>query len=99
MDAPLYPPSQAYEAPILVPYEMNTTNTSIAVLLANPAIKAIILKEMPIIGAMVSNEMLKPHLNNFSPRSLVQFGALKGDALDKVDAQIHMLPKAQGGAQ
>ena len=99
MDAPLYPPSQAYEAPVLVPYEMNTSNTSIAALMANPAISAIILKEIPAFDAMTNNGMLKPHLNNFSPRSLQQFGLFKGEALDKIDAQIHALPKAQGGAQ
>jgi hypothetical protein len=92
MDAPLYPPSQAYEQPAVVPHRMDTNTISIAALLANPAAKAIIIAEIPNFMARIGNEQLKPHLYNFSPRSLVQFGLFKADALDRVDQQLATLP-------
>jgi len=92
MDAPLYPPSAAYEAPVRVPYAVTTANTSIKQLLADPATKAILLQEIPGFEGRIGNEQLKPHLDNFSPRSLVQFGLFKADALDRVDAQLRALP-------
>ena len=92
MDAPLYPPSQAYEQPAVVPHRMDTNTTSIAALLADPAAKAIVIAEIPSFVARISNEPLKPHLYNFSPRSLVQFGVFKADALDRVDQKLATLP-------
>jgi len=70
MDAPLYPPSRAYEQPAAVPHRMDTNTISIAALLADPAAKAIIIAEIPNFTARIDNEQLKPHLYNFSPRSL-----------------------------
>jgi hypothetical protein len=92
MDAPLYPPSRAYEQPVVVPHRLDTATTSIAALLADPAAKAILLAEIPGFMARIGNEALKPHLYNFSPRSLVQFGIFKADALDRVDRQLGALP-------
>jgi hypothetical protein len=99
MDAPLYPPSQAYEPPIVLAYPMTTANTAIATLLADPAAKAIILREIPGFESRIGNQQLKPHLGNFSPRSLVQFGVFQADALDRVDVQLRALPAAQGHGQ
>ena len=99
MDAPLYPPSQAYERPVVVPHRMDTATTSIAALLADPAARAIILREIPTFESRVGNEQLKPHLYNFSPRSLVQFGVFRAEALDRVDRQLAALPLATGLAQ
>jgi len=92
MDAPLYPPSQAYEQPAVVPHRMDTNATSIGALLADPATKAIVIAEIPNFMGRIGNEQLKPHLYNFSPRSLVQFGVFKADALDRVDRQLATLP-------
>ena len=92
MDAPLYPPSQAYEQPVVVPHRMDTNTISIAALLADPAAKAIVIAEIPNFMARIGNEQLKPHLYNFSPRSLVQFGLFKADALDRVDQRLATLP-------
>ena len=99
MDAPLYPPSQAYERPVVVPHRMDTKTTSIAALLADPAARAIILREIPTFESRVGNEQLKPHLYNFSPRSLVQFGVFQAEALDRVDRQLAALPLATGLAK
>ena len=92
MDAPLYPPATAYERPATAPHRLNTTTISIAALLADPAAKAIILREIPGFEGRVSNPQLKPHLDNFSMRSLVQFGLFKAAELDRVDAQLRTLP-------
>ena len=92
MDAPLYPPSQAYEQPAVVPHRMDTNTTSIAALLADPAARAIVIAEIPNFMARISNEQMKPHLYNFSPRTLVQFGVFKADALDRIDRQLATLP-------
>ena len=98
MDAPLYPPATAYERPAIAPHRMNSTTTSIAALLADPAAKAILLKEIPGFEGRVSTPQLKPHLDNFSMRSLVQFGLFKAAELDRVDAQLRALPLS-GGTQ
>lgn len=97
MDAPLYPPATAYERPAVVPTRMSTADTSIARMLADPSAKAILLREIPGFEARVGNDMLRPHMDNFSPRSLVQFGLFKAADLDRVDAQLAALPV--GGAR
>lgn len=96
MDAPLYPPSTAFEQPAILPYTLNTGSTSIATLLANPAAKAILIAEIPAMEQRIGSEQIKPHLDNFSPRSLVQFGLFKATDLDRVDAQLRALPKITG---
>lgn len=97
MDAPLYPPSTAFEQPAILPHSLSTAATSIAALLAEPAAKAIMVKEIPGLEQRIGGDQLKPHLDNFSPRSLVQFGLFKPADLDRVDAQLSALPKTLGG--
>lgn len=96
MEAPLYPPAQAYEQPASIAYVMTTANTSIATLQAIPAANAILLAEIPNLQSRIANPALKPHLGNFSPRSLVQFGVFKADALDRIDAKLRSIPAGQG---
>lgn len=88
MDAPLYPPANAWVAPRILPQQMTTRNSSFAELLASPEAKAILQSEVPGFEMLISNPQLKPHLGNMSPRDLVQFGAFKADALDRVDAKL-----------
>jgi hypothetical protein len=97
MDAPLYPPSSAFEQPAILPHKLSTTTTSIAALLADPAAKAILTREIPHLEQRIGNDQLKPHLDNFSPRSLVQFGIFKAADLDRVDTQLNALTSATGG--
>jgi hypothetical protein len=91
MDAPVYLPSDHFVAPVRTPRILTTGDTSIADLLAIPAARAIVEKDLPGAGMLLGSPMLKPHLGNFSFRSLVQFGAFKGDALDKVDLELRAL--------
>ena len=88
MDAPLYPPSSAYEAPVRVPQQMTTRDSSFADFLANAEALAIVKSEVPAFEGFIKNPMLAPHLGNMGPRDMVQFGAFKGDALDRVDAKL-----------
>ncbi len=91
MDAPLYQPAIRFEAPVRVARAVNTRNTPIADLVKIPAAWAIIVKEMPDINTQLDNEMLKPHLGNFSFRSLVQFGFAKPADLDRIDEKLSAL--------
>ncbi len=91
MDAPLYPPASVFVQPARVPRVLDTRHTSIADLQANPQAWAIVLKEAPGIEMMIGNSMLKPHLGNFSFGDLVQFGAVKANKLDVIDAQLRAL--------
>ncbi len=91
MDAPTYPPAQEFIAPRRLPRALTTAETSIADLRAIPEAWAIVVAEMPNVEARTSNDMLKPHLGNFSFRSLVQFGVVKAADLDRVDAKLKTL--------
>jgi hypothetical protein len=88
MDAPLYPPARIFVQPQRVAYQVSTRNTPIAELMKIPAAWAIVTKEVPGIDRRLSVPMLKPHLGNFSLRSLVQFGFSSTEQLDRVDAQL-----------
>jgi hypothetical protein len=99
LDAPLYPPSQAWEPPIIVPQPMNTRTSSIADFLSNPKALAILKAQAPGLDLLIGSPLLKPHLGNMSPRDMVVFGAFKPDALDKVDAALKAQGVMQGGRQ
>ena len=88
MDAPLYPPAAVFVQPERVAYRVSTQSTPVAELMKIPAAWAIVTKEVPGIEGRLSNPMLKPHLGNFSLRSLVQFGFSNTAQLDRIDAQL-----------
>ena len=99
MDAPLYPPAQAYEAPVFVPQPMTTRDSSFADFFANPEAKAILFAEAPGFQFAAQTAMLKPHLGNMSPGSLLQFGAATQAQLDKVDARLKAAGIMTGAAK
>lgn len=99
MDAPVYPPSIAWEAPVIVPQLMSTHNASFADFLADPAAKAILVSEMPAYQMVLGNPQMKPHLGNISPRAMADFGMLKPDALDRIDAKLAAAGIQQGRAR
>ncbi|MEO6718072.1 MAG: hypothetical protein ABIM50_12590 [Novosphingobium sp.] len=90
MDAPLYPPATRFEQPQRLPRVLSTKETSIADLQKNPAAWAIVVKEIPGIGALVGSNF-KVHLGNFSLQTLVQFGASQADGLQRIDPQLKAL--------
>ena len=91
MDAPIYPPSSAYEAPERVPERLTTANGSFADFIANPQAMAILAEEVPSIKFMIGSPMMKPHLGNMGPRTLIMFGGSQPERLDKVDARLKAL--------
>jgi hypothetical protein len=88
MDAPLYPPASTFVRPERVAYRVSTRNTPIAELMKIPAAWAVVVKESPGLEQRLSVPQLKPHLGNFSLRSLVQFGFSSAEQLDRIDAQL-----------
>ena len=95
MDAPLYPPASRFEQPVRIARTVSTGNTPIAELMKISAAWAIVVKEVPNIEGRLNVESLKPHLGNFSLRSLVQFGFAKPEQLDRVDAQLKALGEVE----
>jgi hypothetical protein len=91
MDAPLYPPASHFELPERVARSVSTGNTPIAELMKIPAAWAIVVKGVPGIEQRLNTPQLKPHLGNFSLRSLVQFGFSTSAQLDSIDAQLKAL--------
>ncbi len=91
MDAPIYPPARAFVQPQRLATVLSTAETPIATLQATPVAWAIVTREIPNIAARIGNPQLKPHLGNFSLRSVVQFGIVPLDALDRIDPQLKAL--------
>ncbi len=91
MDAPLYPAARTFVAPTRIPRTLSTRDTSISELQAIPAAWAIVSEEIPNVDARIGSEMIKPHLGNFSLRSLVQFGVVSPDALPRIDERLKAL--------
>lgn len=96
MDAPIYPPSTAWEAPILVPQPMSTRNASFADFLADTKAKEILASEVPAYQMILGSPQLKPHLGNVTPRALADLGMFKADALDRIDARLAAAGIQQG---
>ena len=91
MDAPLYPPSRHFVPPERLARVLNTTDASIAELMAIPEIWAMVVKAMPATAMIVNSPMMAPNVGNMSLRDLVAFGAMDGAALDGVDARLKAL--------
>ena len=88
MDAPLYPPSAAYEAPEFLSQPMTTRDCSFAQFLADPQATAILFEEGPAFRFTIATPQLKPHLDNMSPASMLQFGVTTQTQLDRIDARL-----------
>jgi hypothetical protein len=91
MNAPLYPPATAFVQPVRAASAFNTRLTPIGELMKVPAAWAIVSKELPAIQMLVGSDVFKPHVGNFSLRSMVQFGIAKPEQLDKIDRELAAL--------
>lgn len=96
MDAPVYLSSAAWEAPVVVPQPMTTTNASLVDFLADPAAKAILAAELPAYQLILGSPQLKPHLGNVTLRAMADLGMLKADSLDRIDAKLAAAGIQQG---
>jgi hypothetical protein len=99
MDAPLYPPASAYEAPIAAPYQRTVKNTPLAELLRTPAAWAIVMKHAPQFKMVTSTPMLQPHLGSMTVSDMMGFGVVKKDVVDSIDAELRALPDSAWGAK
>ena len=88
MDAPLYPPSATYAAPVQIAQPMTTRDSSFTQFLADQQATAILFEEAPAFKFMVGTAMIKPHLDNMSPASMLVFGAATQPQLDRIDARL-----------
>ncbi|MBW8783398.1 MAG: hypothetical protein JF593_01970 [Novosphingobium sp.] len=95
MDAPLYPPAAAFEAPVRVPHALSTRSSSIAELADDPEARAIVEREMPGTFAGMNGPMAA-QAEEMSFRSLVQFGYAKSEVLERVDAGLARLNARRG---
>lgn len=95
MDAPLYPPAAAFVQPERVPQRLSVAETPLTTLKANTAAWAIVNKEIPGMDRRVGGDQIRPHLGNFSLESLLPFGIVQRDALDRIDQQLSALGKAK----
>lgn len=95
MDAPLYPPAMAYTRPHMLSQALSVRDTPIAELKTNPAAWAIVSKEVPGVEMRFGNPALKPHLGNFSLESMLPFGVVKREMLDRIETQFRALGAAK----
>jgi hypothetical protein len=95
MDAPLYPPAAVFVQPERVAQRLSVEVTPITVLQANPAAWAIVNKEIAGMDQRVGGDQIRPHLGNFSLASLLPFGIVTRDALDRIEQQFLALGDAR----
>ncbi len=93
MRAPVYPPARAYASPERLPRTLSVRDTPVSVLKAIPEAWAIVIKGLPSIDRRTSSEQIRPHLGNFSLASLLVFGVVPRDVLDRIDPQLQALGK------
>jgi len=95
LDAPLYLPAKSYDPPRRLARVLSSRDTPIAILQANSAAWAIVNKEIPGMDRRIGNEMIKPHLGNFSLESLLVFGVVQREPLARIDAELAKLGEVQ----
>lgn len=74
LDTSALPAGNSLRAPGSVPHALNATTCSTPDLLPNPAAIALAQQQLPAFEMQITGEALKPQLDNFSMRFLVQFG-------------------------
>jgi hypothetical protein len=96
MDAPLYPPAQAYEEPRLVQATLGVDEVSVVDLLRGEATRAILDQEVPGLSGMVRAPQLRATASNVTLREMATFSfsarLFKEGAIERVDARLRALP-------
>jgi len=83
MDAPIYLPAVAYEAPAILPYKLAVRAVSCGELIADPQAWAIVLKHMPMARMLASqSEWL------LGTMTLADFALFAGGLDPKLEAAI-----------
>lgn len=95
MDTPTYPPAQAWEPPVVAPYELSVESASLADLMTRPEAWAIVVKHAPALKMATAAPQLKPQLGNFTVDSFITYGVVNQKAVDAIDAELRQLPRAE----
>jgi hypothetical protein len=95
MDAPTYPPAEAYEPPASPPQRLSLENFSLAELMKMPAAWAIVVRHLPSVQRIVGAPMIQPHLDNFTVQSIGVFiKTATPEVLAAIDDELGRLPIA-----
>lgn len=95
MDAPLYLPAATFIQPQRILQPLSSAETPITALQANGAAWAVVEKEILGIDQRIGGDQIRPHLGNFSLASLLPFGIVQCDALERIDQQLHATDETQ----
>jgi len=98
--APMYPPAIAFEQPVGSAHVLSLDTASLADLMSVPAAWAIVVRHLPAMQPIASTPMIKPHLQNFTVKTLAVFtGGAKPEVYAAIDQELARLPPVQGSAQ
>ena len=95
MEAPLYPPATRYRNPVKAPFEFSIDTVVVAELVRSESILAYLETRIPNFGRILRAPMLKPHLSNFTLRSLADFGVVSTEVLDEIDQRLRDWPESE----
>lgn len=99
MEAPTYPPAEAFEAPIPAPYVLSLENVSLAELMKMPVAWDIVLRHLPSLKLMTSSAMMKLHLGNFTVLSVQTFvKTATPEVIAAIDEELGRLPPVREAA-
>jgi hypothetical protein len=98
--APMYPPATTYEQPLGSAHVLSLDTASLAELISVPAAWAIVVKHLPAMQPIAGTPMIKPHLQNFTVKTLAAFaGGAKPEVYASIDQELARLPPVQGFGQ
>ncbi|MGD8644252.1 MAG: hypothetical protein PVI15_08190 [Chromatiales bacterium] len=92
MQAPVYPPATEFKQPEPAPFEFGIDTVMVEELISSPSIKQMLERDIPNFSRAIQSPMLKPHLSNFTLRSLVDFGIVSDDLLEVIDTKLRSWP-------
>ena len=82
-----------------MPYVLRIENVSLGELMRMPAAWAIVVKHLPSLERMASSPMMKPHLGNFTVRSVEPFvKAATPETYAAINEELARLPPLQESA-
>lgn len=93
MEAQLYPPAAAYQEPDKAPFEFCIDTVVVNELLTSPSIRRMLEEAIPRFDRIIHAPLLKPHLSNFTLRSLSDFGIISADLLEDLDQRLRNWPE------
>ena len=95
MQAPVYPPATLYQEPVSAPFEFGIDTVVVAELIRSESILAMLESKIPNFSRTLSAPLLKPHLSNFTLRSLADFGIVSADVLHDIDQKLRAWPVSE----